>query len=93
MPAKPNSPASTEREKLLYFVMLRQLETSSELVRAAYGRLADATSAATGWDPRTVMLDWLEAELKALRQIGEAAGDSGSQLMRATVAFSNALKQ
>lgn len=93
MPARPNSRESAEREKLLYFVMLRQLETSSEILRAAYGRLADATAAATGWNPRTVMLDWLEAELKVLQQMGDAAGDSGSQLMKATVVFSNALKQ
>jgi hypothetical protein len=67
---RPEPRASAEREKLFYFVMVRQFETSSEIVRAAYGRLADATAATTSWNPRTVMLDWLETELNALRQMG-----------------------
>ena len=93
MPARPNSQTSTEREKLLYFVMLRQMEAPSQAIRDAYQRLADAASVAGGWDSRTVMLDWLEAELRLIRASGDEAGDRGPQLMKATVALSNALKQ
>lgn len=93
MPASPTPPRSTDREKLLYFVMLRQMEAPSQAVRDAYQRLADAASIASGWDSRTLMLDWLESELRLIRTAGEGAGDRGSQLMKATVALSNALRQ
>jgi hypothetical protein len=35
---------SSQREKLLYFVLLRQMEAPSASVRDAYQRLADAAS-------------------------------------------------
>ena len=87
------SQTSSQREKLLYFVMLRQVETTCPVVQAAYQRLADAASAAAGWDLRTVILDWLEAELRSARKPGDTAGSSGPELMKAAVALSNALKQ
>ena len=93
MPARPDLQTSTQREKLLYFVMLRQMEASGEAQRQAYQRLADAASVSSGWDPRTVILDWLEAELRLIRQLGDEAGERGPQLMKATVALSNALRQ
>ncbi len=77
----------------MYVLSLRQLEGPPDLLGAAYDRLAAAASAAVGQNLRTVILDWLEAELKILQQAGEAAGTSGTQLMRAAVSLSNALKQ
>lgn len=87
--AKPN--ASWRREKLLYFVMLRQMETLSPTLRDAYARLAEAASAADGWDLRTVILDWLETELRTLGKSEDNVGPLGIQLMKAAVAVSNAL--
>lgn len=85
--------ASPQHEKLLYFVMLRQMEAPSTSLREAYGRLADAASAAAGWDLRTVILDWLETELRSLDQSKGDVGTQGIQLMRAAVALSNVLGQ
>lgn len=93
MQQDPGLPRHLEREKLLYFVMLRQMEEPSEAVREAYQRLADAAAEAVGWDPRTLLLDWLESELRALRQRGEHQSSVGSQLMKAAVALSHALVQ
>lgn len=93
MPEDGGRPLWMQREKLLYFVMLRQIEASSPTLHDAYQRLADVASEAVGWDPRTVILDWLEGELRVLRQDGEQQGDVGSQLMKAAVALSNALEQ
>ena len=81
-----------QREKLLYFLTLRQMETSCDALSSAYERLAAAIGAASGWDLRTVILDWLEAELKSLTHTGEGA-TSGTQLMKAAVAMSHVLKQ
>ena len=88
---KPKS--RPDREKLLYFLMLRQMEAPSEAVSAAYARLAEVASAVTGRDLSTVILDWLEAELRSLRQTGTEASAAGTHLMRAAVALSSALKQ
>ena len=85
--------ASSQREKLLYFVLLRQMEAPSASVRDAYQRLADAASHAAGWDLRTVILDWLEAELRSPRTSEDDAGLHGVHLMKAAVALSNALGQ
>jgi len=82
-----------QREKLLYFLTLRQMETSCEALRSAYERLGGAISAASGWDLRTVILDWLEAELRGLSHSEEGASSSGPQLMKAAVAMSHVLKQ
>ena len=90
MLADANLQASVEREKLLYFVMLRQIETPSEANRQAYQRLADVASDAEGWDVGTLILDWLEAELRLIRQSGHG---SGTEIMKAAIALSNALKQ
>ena len=84
---------SRQRETLLYFVMLRQLETSSSELRAAFQRLGDLAGNAVGWDPRTVILDWLEGELRTLRHAGQHQDGRGSQLMSAAVALANVLKQ
>jgi hypothetical protein len=84
--------ALAQREKLLYFLTLRQMETSSEVLRSAYERLGEAISAASGWNLSTVILDWLDAELRHLPPSGEGS-TSGSQLMKAAVAMSHVLKQ
>jgi hypothetical protein len=88
---KPKS--SPGHEKLSYFLMLRQMEAESDLVRAAYQRLADAASGAAGWDLRTVILDWLEAELRLLQMHREDTKATASELLRAAVTLANALKQ
>jgi hypothetical protein len=90
---RPEPKLPPQREKLLYFVLLRQVETPSKDLRDAYQRLANTASEAVGWDLRTVILDWLEAEMKALRERGEDVGGQGIQLMKAAVALSNALGQ
>lgn len=93
MPAKARSNTAFQREKLLYFVMLRQMETPFSAIRAAYSRLSQAASSADGWDLRTVILDWLETELRSLRARGDGIGGQGIQLIKAAVALSNALGQ
>ena len=84
---------SLQREKLIYFVILRQMEASSPCLKAAYQRLADLASGAAGWDPRTLILDWLEEELRASKQAGDREGDGSAQLLRAAVALASALRQ
>lgn len=93
VPTRTDPKASPQHEKLLYFVMLRQMEAPSAALGDAYGRLSDAASAAAGWDLRTVILDWLETELRSLRQVEGDSGTHGVQLMRGAVALSNALGQ
>ena len=93
MPRAAGQQTSRQAEKLLYFVMLRQHETPCPVLEAAYQRLADAASAAAGWDLRTVILDWLESELASLSRDGKDVGGSGIQLMKAAVALSQALTQ
>lgn len=93
MSARRKPKSSPGHEKLSYFLMLRQIEADSELLRAAYERLSDAATAAAGWDLRTVVLDWLEAELRVLRNGPEDTKPVASELLRAAVALGNALKQ
>ena len=93
MVAQPKPKTSPQLEKLSYFLMLRQFEAQSEVLQSAYQRLADAASDAAGWDLRTVILDWLEAELRLLQGAGEDTGATASELMKAAVTLSNALKQ
>jgi hypothetical protein len=93
VPRRPEPKPPPELEKLLYFVLLRQVESPSPEMRDAYQRLADTASEATGWDLRTVILDWLETEMRSLRERGEDVGGQGIQLMKAAVALSNALGQ
>lgn len=93
MSARKKPKSSPGHEKLRYFLMLRQIEAKSDLLRAAYQRLADAASGATGWDLRTVILDWLEAELRILGAEREDTNAEASELLRAAVTLGNALKQ
>ena len=90
---KDDPKTTPAQEKLWYFATLRQMEAQSEAVRGAYGRLAALTLEASGWNVQTVILDWLEAELRSLRQTGTEASAAGTHLMRAAVALSSALKQ
>ena len=85
--------AAAQRETLLYFVMLRQIEADSPVLREAFARLAQAASEALGWDPSTIVLDWLEGELRTLRTAGQPHSPTGAQLMSAAVALAKALKQ
>ena len=93
MSAKRKPKSSPGHDKLSYFVMLRQMEAESDLLRAAYERLASAASNAAGWDLRTVVLDWLESELRLLRAHGGETQAVSSELLRAAVGLGNALKQ
>ena len=90
---KEDPKTTPAQEKLWYFAMLRQMEAQSEATRDAYKRLAAITLDASGWDARTVILDWLEAELRILRKKGQDQGADASQLMKAAVNLANALKQ
>lgn len=93
MPARTNPYTSTQREKVVYFAMLRQMETPCQAMRDAFQRLADAASVSTSWNAKTLILDWLEAELKTLRQTGQDDAGRGRQFMKAALAISNALGQ
>ncbi len=84
---------ATQRETLVCFALLRQMETPCQALRDAYGRLIKAASRADGSDVATVLLDWLEEELRAARALGEEAGRRGAELMRAAAALASALKQ
>ena len=90
---REDTQASPAQEKLWYFAMLRQMEAESDTVRDAYKRLAATTLDASCGDTRTVVLDWLEAELRILRKKGQDQGANASQLMKAAVNLANALKQ
>ena len=90
---KEDPKTSPAQEKLWYFATLRQMEAKSEAVRDAYGRLASITLDAAGWDTQTVILDWLEGELVALRKRGQDRGPEASELMRAAVSLASALRQ
>ena len=93
MSARRKPKSSPGHEKLSYFLMLRQMEADSEPLRAAYQRLADAAAGASGWDLRTVVLDWLESELRGLQTCPAETKPVASELLRAAVALGNALKQ
>lgn len=93
MVAQKRPKTSPQLEKLLYFLMLRQMETKSPIVREAYDRLADVASEAAGWDLRTVILDWLETEMRSLRDLKEDTSAAGVELMKAAVSMGNALGQ
>ncbi len=84
---------SPQHEKLSYFVTLRQMQTDCEILRKAYERLAILAQASVGWNIPTVILDWLETELRLLRGAGEDGKAAASELMKAAVTLSNALKQ
>lgn len=79
-------------ERLMYMLALRQMETGSDLAREAYGRLELAVANATKIHPRTVILDWLEAELARLPELGEDKEGLASLLLRDAVAFGNAVR-
>ena len=81
------------QEKLWYFATLRQMEAESDALSDAYKRLAATTLDASGWDAQTVILDWLEAELRILRKRGQDRGPDASQLMKAAVNLAHALRQ
>lgn len=83
----------TGHEKLLCFVLLRQMETPCQTVRAAYQRLADASARAGGASVATVILDWLERELSSLCGQGSEGKEQGSQLVQAAVALASVLRQ
>lgn len=93
MPERPEPNLPPGLGKLLYFVLLRQVETDSPELRDAYQRLADMASEAEGRDLRTVILDWLEVEMRSLREQGHDVDGQGIQLMKAAVALSAALRQ
>ena len=93
MVAQAKRKPSPDLDKLHYFLMLRQFETQSEAMRTAFQRLSDAASTSDGWSVRTVILDWLEAELRVLRSSPEDTKALASEMMKAAVSLSNALKQ
>jgi hypothetical protein len=93
MPARPLSELAKQRDRLIYFVMVRQNDASCQAVRDAYERLALVAEEAVGWDPQTVILDWLQAELKTPQQPGGEGGSPAPQLMKAAVAMKKFLKQ
>jgi hypothetical protein len=84
---------SDECEKLVYFALLRQMETPCQALRDAYQRLARAASQCDGSDIAIVILNWLESELMSARVQGGEARDGEGQLMQAAIAFVAVLKQ
>lgn len=93
MPEDGGERAAAQRETLHYFAMLRQIEADSSTLREAFARLAQAASETVGWDPSTLILDWLEGELRMLRAAGQPHSPAGGQLMSAAVALAKTLKQ
>ena len=81
-----------QRERLLYTLMLRQIEAQSSALRAAYGRLENAVAASKDASPDTLILDWLESELTRLKREAADAGDTGSQLLKQAVSLCSMLK-
>ncbi len=93
MPDEASGRTESQRETLLYFAMLRQIEAGSPPLWDAFARLAHAASEAVGWDPSTLILDWLEGELRMLRAAGQPHSPAGAQLMSAAVALAKTLRQ
>jgi hypothetical protein len=60
-------------------------------MRDAYERLAGAASVSTGWDVRTVILDWLEAEMRSLSRLDNVDDTLGPRLMTAAVSLAKAV--
>ena len=90
---KEHPQTTPAQEKLWYFATLRQMEAQSDSVRDAYKRLAALALEASGWNIQTVILDWLEAELRVLSKRGQDRGAEAKQLMQAAVKLASALKQ
>ncbi len=93
MSAKVGPITAVQKEKLMYFLALRQRETLSRDLREAYARLTKKATIADGRDVGTVILNWLEAELGALQRPTGEAGPLGIQLMKVAVGLANTLKQ
>lgn len=73
-------------------LMLRQIEAQSSALRAAYRRLEKAVSSEITGSPDTLILDWLEAELKILRRQGAETCETGLTLLSQAVTLCGALK-
>ncbi len=91
MSGKSRPVTNPAREKLLYLIVLRQFETPCQAMRDAYERLASAASVSTGWDVRTVILDWLEAEMRSLSKLDNVDDTLGPRLMTAAVSLAKAV--
>jgi hypothetical protein len=90
---KEDPKTTPAQEKLWYFATLRQMEAESAPISDAYRRLAAITLDASGWDTQTLILDWLEAELRALRKKGQDRSAEASALMKAALNLASVLKQ
>ena len=73
-------------------LMLRQIEAQSSALRSAYLRLEEAISGKATESLDTVILDWLEGELKSLRRQGADTSEIGPALLSQTLALCRALK-
>lgn len=91
MTGRTNLATTPAREKLLYVIMLRQFETPCQTMRDAYERLANSASVSGGWDLRTVIMDWLEAEIRCLGEPDRNDDTLGPRLMTAAVSLAKAV--
>ena len=81
-----------QRESLLRMVLLQQIEAQSSELRASCARLEMSLIFAEERPLQTIILDWLEAELKTLQQTEDGA-DAGSQILTATAALLGSLNR
>ena len=74
-------------DQLMFMLTLRQIQAPSKVVHDAYKRLENALSAAPMKSARTVILDWLEAELMSLHEAGSDEHNTATVLLKDAVEF------
>ncbi len=81
-----------QHDPLMFLLALRHIEATSRTVRAAYERLESALSSAPPKGQRTVILDWIEAELMSLHLSGNSDNTTADLLLRSAVEFAKAAR-
>ena len=74
-------------DQLMFMLTLRQIQAPSKIAQDAYERLEHALSAAPMKSARTVILDWLEAELMSLHEAGSDEYSTATALLKDAVEF------
>jgi hypothetical protein len=81
---------SKQPDRLMFMLMRRQIEAPSKSVQIAYKRPEKALSAAPTTSLRSVILDWLEAEVMSLHQVGQDEANTAMLLLRDAVGLARA---
>ena len=74
-------------DRLMFMLTLKQIQAPSRNAQDAYERLEHALFAAPLRSPRTIILDWLEAELMSLHEAGSDEHNTAMVLLKDAVEF------